>query len=93
MGVSGQRYAPAELYPENWSPVPIIQEAVWASEPVWTQTPEEKSFASAGEQTLITQQTNAWSDTILTVLPGSLVCTLVTDQETSWYIPHDQNSK
>jgi hypothetical protein len=29
------------------SPVPIVQEAVWAPEPVWTQRLEEKSFAPA----------------------------------------------
>jgi len=27
--------------------VPIVQEAGWAPEPVWTQRLEEKSFASA----------------------------------------------
>jgi hypothetical protein len=40
MGVSGQRHAPAALLP----PVPIVQEAGWAPEPVWTQRLEEKSF-------------------------------------------------
>jgi hypothetical protein len=30
-------------------PVPTIQEAGWASEPVWTQKLEEKSLASAGD--------------------------------------------
>jgi hypothetical protein len=32
MGVSGQRYAPGER-----TPGPIVQEAGWAPEPVWTQ--------------------------------------------------------
>jgi hypothetical protein len=32
MGVIGQRHAPAALLP----PVPIVQEAGWAPEPVWT---------------------------------------------------------
>jgi hypothetical protein len=41
------------------SPVPIAQEAGWASELVWTQRLEEKSFASAGDGS---------SDTILTEL-------------------------
>jgi hypothetical protein len=37
MGVSGQRHAPAALYPrEKGPPVPIVQEAGWAPEPVWT---------------------------------------------------------
>jgi hypothetical protein len=42
MGVSGQRHAPATLYPPERTPVPIVQEAGWAPEPVWTQRLEEK---------------------------------------------------
>jgi hypothetical protein len=38
MGVSGQRHAPGK-----GPPVPIVQEAGWAPEPVWTQRLEEKS--------------------------------------------------
>jgi hypothetical protein len=34
-------------------PVPIVQEAGWAPEPVWTQRLEEKSFAPAGDRTSI----------------------------------------
>jgi hypothetical protein len=49
-GVSGQLHAPA-LALEKGPPVPIVQEAGWASEPVWTQRLEEKSFASAGDRT------------------------------------------
>jgi hypothetical protein len=38
MGVSGQRHAPAAvLTPGKGPPVPIVQEAGWAPEPVWTQ--------------------------------------------------------
>jgi hypothetical protein len=38
MGVSGQRHAPAALYPRGKDPaVPIVQEAGWAPEPVWTE--------------------------------------------------------
>jgi hypothetical protein len=33
--------------------VPIVQEAGWAPEPVWTQRLLEKSFASAGDRTPI----------------------------------------
>jgi len=36
-------------------PVPIGQEAGWASELVWRQRLEEKSFAFAGHRTLIVQ--------------------------------------
>jgi hypothetical protein len=32
-------------------PVPIVQEAGWAPEPVWTQRSEEKSCASVGDRT------------------------------------------
>jgi hypothetical protein len=49
MGVSGQHHAPAALLaPGTGSPVPIVQEAGWAPEPVWTQRLEETFFASAG---------------------------------------------
>ena len=33
-GVGGQRHAPAALPPEK--PIPNVQEAGWAPEPVWT---------------------------------------------------------
>jgi hypothetical protein len=39
MGVSGQRHAPGKV-----PPVPIVQKAGWAPEPVWTQKLEEKSL-------------------------------------------------
>jgi hypothetical protein len=32
------------IAPGKGPPVPIVQEAGWASEPVWTQRLEEKSF-------------------------------------------------
>jgi hypothetical protein len=41
------------LVPEKGPPVPIVQEAGWAPEPVWTQRLEEKSFAPAGDRTSI----------------------------------------
>jgi hypothetical protein len=45
MGVSGQHHAPAVLYPPGKGPpVPIVQEAGWAPEPVWTQRLQEKSL-------------------------------------------------
>jgi hypothetical protein len=52
--VSGQRHASAALYtppPRKGPPISIGQEAGWASEPVWTQRAEEKSFAPAGDGT------------------------------------------
>jgi hypothetical protein len=69
MGVSGQRHAPAALLPPGKGPlVPIVQEAGWASEPVWTQRLEEKSFAPAGDRTPIARSTSPQSDTLLTAL-------------------------
>jgi hypothetical protein len=56
MGVSGQRHAPAALYPRgNRLPVPIVQEAGRVPEPVWTQRLEEKSSAPVGDQTPVVQ--------------------------------------
>jgi hypothetical protein len=56
MGVSGQRHAPAALLPQGKGPpVPIVQEAGWASEPVWTQRIEEQSFAPAEDRTPVVQ--------------------------------------
>jgi hypothetical protein len=48
--------------------VPIVQEAGWAPEPVWTQRLEEKSSASVGDWTPIVQSVV----TILTELPRLL---------------------
>jgi hypothetical protein len=59
MEVSGQRHAPAALYPGNGSTVPIGQEAGSASELVWTQRLEEKFFAFTGNRTLVVQSV-AW---------------------------------
>jgi hypothetical protein len=55
MGMSGQRHGPATLYPRERNPVPIVQEAGSASEPVWTQRLEENSFVSAGVQIPVVQ--------------------------------------
>jgi hypothetical protein len=55
MGVSGQRHAPAALYPRGKNPVPSVQEAGWAPEPVWVQGLEEKSSAPVGDLTPIVQ--------------------------------------
>jgi hypothetical protein len=68
MGVSGQRHAPAALLPQRKGPpVPIVQEAGWAPEPVWTQRLEEKSFAPAGDRSVnerITYYRKRWKDHI-----------------------------
>jgi hypothetical protein len=44
------------LPPGKGPPVPIVQKAGWASEPVWTHRLEEESFDTAGDRTSI-----AWS--------------------------------
>jgi hypothetical protein len=70
MGVSGRRHAPAALYPRGKNPpVPIVQEAGLAPEPVWTQRLEEKSFAPAGDRTPVVQSVvrhyTAWANPAL----------------------------
>jgi hypothetical protein len=49
---SGSRLGRA-LPPGKGPPVPIVQEAGWAPETVWTQRIEEKSFAPARDRTPI----------------------------------------
>jgi hypothetical protein len=39
-------------------PVPIVQEAGWTPEPVWTQRIEEKSSAPAGDRTPIARSSS-----------------------------------
>jgi hypothetical protein len=46
------------LPPGKGPPVLIGQEAGWASEPVWTQRIEEKSFAPAGDRTPIARSSS-----------------------------------
>jgi hypothetical protein len=58
MGVSGQRHAPTVLYAWGRAPGNIGQESEWAPEPVWTERLEEKSFASAGDRTPISQSSS-----------------------------------
>jgi hypothetical protein len=41
------------LTPGKGPPVPIVQEAGWAPEPVWTQRVEENSSAPAGDLTIL----------------------------------------
>jgi hypothetical protein len=43
------------LPPGKWSPVPIVQEAGWAPQPLWVQRLEEKSSASAGDRIPLAQ--------------------------------------
>jgi hypothetical protein len=50
MLVSGQHHAPAAFYSGKVPPVPIVYEAGWASELVWTQRLQEDSFTSTGDR-------------------------------------------
>jgi hypothetical protein len=62
------------LPPGKGAPVPNVQEAVWAPEPVWTQRIAEKSFASAGDRTPIARSFSPYSDTILPELTRLVLC-------------------
>jgi hypothetical protein len=44
--------------PGKGPPVPVVQEARWAPEPVWTQRLEENPFASARDRTLMARSSN-----------------------------------
>jgi hypothetical protein len=85
-GVSGQHHAPVALYPPGKEPpVPTVQEAGWAPEPVLTQRLEEKSSGSVGDRTpavqsVVRHYTN--SATGLTKL----------ERETCWIWCVDNNS-
>jgi hypothetical protein len=46
---------PTTLYPAGKKPGTTGQESGWASELVWTQRLEEKSFASDGDRTVVVQ--------------------------------------
>jgi hypothetical protein len=46
------------LAPGIGPPVPIVQEAWWAPEPVWTKRIEEKSFAPAEDRTPIARSSS-----------------------------------
>jgi hypothetical protein len=46
---------PDRPLPRGRIPVPIVQEAGWASEPVWTQRLEEKSFSLERDRTPVVQ--------------------------------------
>jgi hypothetical protein len=69
------------LPPGKGPPVPIVQEARWAPEPVWTQRLEEKSFASARDRTPVVQSVvrhyTAWA----TPTPTIPITTAVNYQE------------
>jgi hypothetical protein len=56
MGVSGQRHAPAALYPRGKNPrYPLDRRLGGPPELVWTQGLEEKSSAPVGDRTRVVQ--------------------------------------
>jgi hypothetical protein len=66
MGVSGQRHAPAVLYPRGKDlRYPLNRRLGGAPEPVWTQGLEEKSSAPVGDRTpiiqLVVRHYTAWA--------------------------------
>jgi hypothetical protein len=46
------------LVPGKGPPVPIVQEAGWAPEPVWTQILQKNPFASAVDRTSIARSSS-----------------------------------
>jgi hypothetical protein len=46
------------LVPEKGPPVPIVEDAGWAPEPVWAQRLEEIPFHSTGDRTSIAQSSS-----------------------------------
>jgi hypothetical protein len=80
MGVSGQRHVPAALLPPGKGPsVPIVQEAGWAPDPVWTQRLEEKSFSTDGDRTTVVK--SVVTHYLLTELPHLILCYIVHKQK------------
>jgi hypothetical protein len=89
------------LPPEKGPPVPIVEEAGWAPEPVWTQRLEEKSLASVGDRTSVVQSVardyTDWATPAPYILYYSLMMEGVHTSETSvniylttrQYIPED----
>jgi hypothetical protein len=55
MEMCGQVHAPATLPPGKQPPVPIVQEAEWAPEPLWTRWGGEKTPALATNRTPVVQ--------------------------------------
>jgi hypothetical protein len=54
MGVNGQRHAPGRaLATGKGPPVPIVQEAGWAPEPVWTQSSLTKCVDTRSKNVII----------------------------------------
>jgi hypothetical protein len=51
----GRTLPPGKGPPVTIVPVPIVQEAAWVPEPVWTQGLEEKSSVPVGDRTPIVQ--------------------------------------
>jgi hypothetical protein len=64
------------FYPRGKDPpVPIVQEAGWAPEPVWTQRLEEISFAPAGDRTPIWVVTDILDERIASIFNvGHEIC-------------------
>jgi hypothetical protein len=65
------------LLPGKGPPVPIVQEAEWAPEPVWTKKLQEKSFLLCRGSNLDRPVVQPVADTILTEVHGSRNISLI----------------
>jgi hypothetical protein len=70
------------LPPGKEPPVPIVQEAGWDPEPVWTQRLEEKSSAPAGDRTPVVQPVVRHSTAWATLAPQPVLLLLLELQST-----------
>jgi hypothetical protein len=60
--------------PGKGPPAPIVQEAEWTPEPVWTQRLEEKSFAPAGDRTPIARSSSRSQTPYCLSYPAPVLC-------------------
>jgi hypothetical protein len=73
MGVSGQRHTLATLNPPGkGSLVPIVQDAGWVPESVWTQRLEEKTLAFASNRTTVIQSVARYYTDCATLAPNDV---------------------
>jgi hypothetical protein len=63
--------------PGEWTPVPPVQEAGWAPEPVWKQRVEEKTVAFAGDRYVISEKIELLKPVINVILSHFIVTNLI----------------
>jgi hypothetical protein len=84
MEVYGQFHAPAALSSGKEPPIPIVYEAGWTAEPMWTLWSTEKSLAPAGNQTPVVLPVagNVSFHSTQNHLPSCLLCNILYGCET-----------